>query len=110
MTRVPKHGRDRQPRRLIPLESSALTLAIDLQPLVDQVIHQLRTSGAVGAEAQSSKRAFRAPDVADMLSISEGEVRELMASGELGSIRIGRIRLVPLSAIDTFLERKLAER
>ena len=38
------------------------------------------------------------------------QVRELMASGQLGSISIGRIRLVPLSAIDAFLERKLAER
>ena len=106
-------ARDNHNHRRYPIGDavpSPLALAIDLEPLVDQVIHRLRASGAVGADSPTPKRAFRAPEVADMLSISEGEVRELMASGQLGSIAIGRIRLVPLSAIDAFLARKLAER
>lgn len=44
-----------------------------------------------------------------MLSMSDSEVRELIARGELESIHVGRIHLVPLSAIDAFLERKLRE-
>jgi excisionase family DNA binding protein len=61
-------------------------------------------------EARPSKRAFRTPEVAELLSISDSEVRELIARGELDSITIGRIRLVPLSAIDEFITRKLGER
>jgi excisionase family DNA binding protein len=91
------------------LPPRALALSIDLEPLVDQVVARLKATGVVAGESEPPKRAFRAPEVASMLSISEGEVRELMANGELRSIRIGRIRLVPLSAIDAFLERKLAE-
>jgi excisionase family DNA binding protein len=83
-------------------------LSIDLEPLVEQVVARLRP--LLNGEAHPVKRAFRAPEVAEMLSISEYEVRELMASGELDSIRIGRIRLVPSAAIDGFLERKLTER
>jgi excisionase family DNA binding protein len=85
-----------------------LSVAIDVEPLVDQVVARLRPLLA-GAEARPSKRAFRTPEVAEMLSISDSEVRELVARGELASIHIGRIRLVPLSAIDDFLARKLAE-
>ncbi len=101
-----------EPRRLSPLPAaSSLSLAIDLEPLVDQVVARLKASGSLGSgDGRPTKRAFRAPEVAELLSISEGEVRELMASGEIDSIHIGRIRLVPLSAIDAFLERKLAER
>jgi excisionase family DNA binding protein len=93
-------------RRLAPVPSS-LELAIDLEPLVDQVVTRLRPLLADG-EARPSKRAFRTPEVAELLSISDSEVRELVARGELDSITIGRIRLVPLSAIDEFLARKLA--
>jgi excisionase family DNA binding protein len=83
-------------------------LAIDFEPLVDQVVARLRPLLNADGEARPPKRAFRTPEVARLLSISDSEVRELVALGELESITIGRIRLVPLSAIDEFLERKLA--
>jgi excisionase family DNA binding protein len=99
---------DRQPRNLSPVTPSKLALAIDLEPLIDEVVARLRLLLA-NSEARPHKRAFRTTEVAELLSISEREVRELVMSGDLDSIRLGRIRLVPLSAIDAFLERKLAE-
>ena len=98
-------------RRPTPLPAGAppLSVAIDLEPLVDQVVARLRPLLA-DSEARPSKRAFRTPEVAELLSISDSEVRELIARGELDSITIGRIRLVPLSAIDEFITRKLGER
>jgi hypothetical protein len=36
-------------------------------------------------------------------------VRLLVADGELESIKVGCVRLVPASAIAAFIERKLAE-
>jgi excisionase family DNA binding protein len=82
-------------------------VAIDLEPLVDQVVARLRPL-LTNSETRPAKRAFRTPEVAQLLSISDSEVRELVSRGELDSITIGRIRLVPLSAIDEFLQRKLA--
>ena len=53
--------------------------------------------------------AYRTPEAAELLSVSDSEVRALIAAGELDSIRVGRVRLVPASALEAFLERKLAE-
>jgi|SRR5215471_6726355 len=99
---------DRQPRRLTPATAAPRSLAIDLEPLVDQVVARLRPLLA-DRDGKPPKRAFRTAEVAEILSISEREVRELVMSGELDSIRLGRIRLVPLSAVDAFIERKLAD-
>lgn len=96
-----------RPERPRPLPDG-LNLAIDLEPLVDQVVARLQP--LLGDQrAGLRKRAFRTPEVAEMLSISDSEVRELVAAGEIDSIKVGRVRLVPLSAIDDFLKRKLAE-
>lgn len=93
--------------RPLPSIPPPLSVAIDLEPLVDQVVARLRPL-LTNSETRPAKRAFRTPEVAQLLSISDSEVRELVSRGELDSITIGRIRLVPLSAIDEFLQRKLA--
>jgi excisionase family DNA binding protein len=85
-----------------------LSLAIDLGPLVDQVVARLRPV-VNGDPPAPPKRAFRTPEVAELLSISDSEVRELVARGEIHSIKVGRVRLVPSSAIDRFIEEKLRE-
>jgi excisionase family DNA binding protein len=82
-------------------------LSIDLEPLVEQVVARLRP--LLNGEAHPVKRAFRAAEVAELLSISEREVRDLAVAGEIDSIRVGRVRLFPSSAIDKFIERKLGE-
>jgi excisionase family DNA binding protein len=95
-------------RRPIPIQQpSGLSVAIDLEPLVDQVVARLRPLLADG-EARPAKRAFRIPEAAELLSISEREVERLVATGELDSITVGRIRLIPLTSIDTWIEAKLA--
>ena len=89
-----------------------LTLVVDIEPLVEQVLARLRPifdGQAHTDETRTPKRAFRTPEAAQLLSLSDSEVRLLISQGELESIRVGRVRLVPASAIDRFLQRKLAE-
>lgn len=87
-----------------------MALEIDLEPLVDQVVARLRTLPAADGDARLlSKRAYRTPEAAEILSLSDSTVRELVAAGELDSIKVGAVRLVPASAIEAFIARKLAE-
>lgn len=44
-------------------------------------------------------------DVADVLGISRSKVYELISSGALPSVRIGRSRRVRVSDLDVFVER-----
>jgi excisionase family DNA binding protein len=102
---VPRH-------RLTPVPTSALSVAIDLEPLVDQLVARLRpllNGQPTPDAARVQKRAYRTPEAAELLSISDSELRLLISQGQIDSIRVGRVRLVPASAIDAFIERKLAE-
>lgn len=85
------------------------SLAIDLEPLVDQLVARLRPM-LNGHEPKPPKRAFRIPEVAELLSLSASEIEILVAQGEIYSIKVGRARLIPGSAIDQFITRKLEER
>lgn len=44
-----------------------------------------------------------------LLSVGRSQVFELIARGELESVKIGRRRLVPREAIDTYIGRLRAE-
>jgi len=44
-------------------------------------------------------------DAAAALSIGRSKVFELLAAGELASVKIGRRRLIPRQALDQYIER-----
>jgi excisionase family DNA binding protein len=54
-----------------------------------------------------SNDAYRPAAAARRLGIGRTKLYELLASGDLGSIRVGRARLIPSRAIDAFLEHQL---
>lgn len=54
-------------------------------------------------------RLHAIPVVQDRLSIGRSKVFELMDSGELRSIKIGKRRLIPESAIAEYIERLESE-
>jgi excisionase family DNA binding protein len=94
------------------LAGTRVSLNLDIDPtveaLVDRVQQRLVQRLASASAASPAERAYRVPDVASQLSISEREVWDLVSSGELDSITIGRIRLVPAAALDAYINRKLA--
>ena len=85
---------------------NGLSLAIDLEPLVTQVVARLLPVLGEHIDERPHKRAFRIPEVAELLSLSVREVERLVADGEIDSIRVGRVRLIASSAIDAFLTQK----
>ena len=46
------------------------------------------------------KRAFSVPEAASVMGIGRSTVYQLVQSGELRSIQLGRRRLIPLSALE----------
>ncbi len=50
---------------------------------------------------------LRAKEIAKALSISKAKAYELMASGELPTIRIGRAVRVPAAQLETWIEARL---
>ena len=49
------------------------------------------------------------PEVATRLRTSRSRVYELMAAGELCSLKLGRSRRIPASAVEALITRKLTE-
>ena len=49
------------------------------------------------------RRVFSVVETAAVLGISRSKLYEFIAAGEIRSIRIGRLRKIPVSAIDEFL-------
>jgi excisionase family DNA binding protein len=50
------------------------------------------------------------PEAAEALAISRSKLYELLASGAIASIRIDRSRRIPLTALEEYVSRLLAER
>ena len=56
------------------------------------------------------KLLFRPSEAAEAIGIGRSKVYELIASGELPSIRIGSSVRVSVAALEAWVERRLAER
>ena len=48
---------------------------------------------------------YRVPEVAVILNISRSKVYELLGSGDLESVKIDRIRLVPCSDLHAYVDQ-----
>ena len=53
---------------------------------------------------------LRPAEAAEAIGIGRSKVYELLASGDLPSIRVGEAIRVPVTALHAWIERKLAER
>ena len=54
---------------------------------------------------ESKKLLLKVEDVCERLSLGRSKVYEMMASGELRSVQVGRSRRVPAPALDELLAR-----
>jgi excisionase family DNA binding protein len=52
----------------------------------------------------TNRLAYRVPEVAEMLALSVRKVNEMIATGNLGSVKIGRSRRVTSDHIAALLE------
>jgi excisionase family DNA binding protein len=60
-------------------------------------------------ERRSTPRLYKIPEAMRLLSISRSVIYEQIRAGRLKSVRLGRARLVPASAIDDYVALLLRE-
>jgi excisionase family DNA binding protein len=63
----------------------------------------------VSNPARTDQRCLTVPEAAAYLSISRGQLYQLIGRCEIGSITIGRSRRVPISALEEYVTRRLHE-
>lgn len=52
---------------------------------------------------EAARLLYRVDDAAQLLSVSRSVVYELLRSGRLRSVHVGRTRLIPLSALSEYV-------
>ena len=66
--------------------------------------------GPLTERARGIERLLLRPEEgAEALGLSRARLYELMADGELKSIKVGRCRRIPLAELESWVARKLAE-
>jgi excisionase family DNA binding protein len=108
----PTGGLDAQPPGLTSAERGIpMTDAFDalLDRLADQLADRLLARIDVRLDARASvghPDAYRPAEVAEVLRLSRREIGRHLASGRLRSVRVGRLRLIPRSAVADFLAER----
>lgn len=66
------------------------------------------TRSDIGADPPSHARLLTVDEVAGQMRISPAMAWRLVGSGQLRSIKVGKLRRVPSAAVDEFIEAALA--
>lgn len=56
-------------------------------------------------DAPNESRLLRVPEVAERLSLSRSKVYQMMEAGQLGYLKFGKSRRVPLEAVEQLVQR-----
>lgn len=59
--------------------------------------------------AETAPLALSPAKAADLLGVSRTVINNLMYSGELPSVKVGKRRLIPVKSLENWLEQKLQE-
>jgi DNA binding domain, excisionase family len=68
-----------------------------------------RPAGTAHEDDAMETRLLKVPDVAARLTLSRSKTYELIQTGELRAIRVGRARRVPELEVERFVARCMAE-
>ena len=86
-------------QRCAAIERAASELVAQLGRLLTEVSHN-------ASHAQVPRKAVSVDDAAAMLGVGRSTMYELLETGCVRSVKVGRRRLVPIAALDDFLTMK----
>lgn len=89
--------------------SDPLDALVDViaERVAERVLERLDERDALRGPAGITN-ALRMDEAGRRLGLSEREVQRQVLSGALRSVKVGRVRLIPLSALDEFLNARRA--
>ena len=73
----------------------------------DQKEHTMHATGTDLADLDDDLRLVTLPDAARFLSVSRGSLYDLLTTGQLASVHIGRSRRIPLGEIRRYVRDRL---
>ena len=73
----------------------------------DQKEHPLHATGTDFADLDNELRLVTLPDAARFLSVSRGSLYDLLTTGQLASIHIGRSRRIPMGELRRYIRGRL---
>lgn len=59
--------------------------------------------------SEARKLNLRVPEAVEWSGLSRSRLYELIAAGEIQSIKVGRARLIPTAAIEAYFERSASD-
>ena len=73
----------------------------------DQKEHLMHDTGTDFADLDDDLRLITLPDAARFLSVSRGSLYDLLTTGQLASLHIGRSRRIPMGALRRYIRERL---
>ena len=73
----------------------------------DQKEHPMHATGTDYADLDDDLRLVTLPDAARFLSVSRGSLYDLLTTGQLASVHIGRSRRIPLGELHRYIRERL---
>lgn len=64
-------------------------------------------AGKIAELPVKNRLSVRPEEAAQILSLGRAKLFELLATGEISSFTVGRARMVPIKAIEDFVERRV---
>jgi len=88
------------------LRLGELLLCIQVYPH-DQKERTMHAAGTEFADLDDDLRLVTLPEAARFLSVSRGSLYDLLTTGQLASVHIGRSRRIPMGEIHRFIHERL---
>jgi excisionase family DNA binding protein len=97
-------------RRLAAAKAQLAAAQTQLQAAQTEVATaQERVTAAADQVRATQPLALRPAEAAQALSLSHSALYALLMRGELKSLKVGRVRLIPISELNAFIGRRLEE-
>jgi excisionase family DNA binding protein len=88
------------------LRLAETVLCIPLYPH-DQKEQPMHATGTDFADLDDDLRLITLPDAARFLAVSRGSLYDLLTTGQLGSVHIGRSRRIPMGELHRYILERL---
>ena len=103
-TRLPTPSREKSADGVLRLDETMLCIPVYSH---DQKEHHMHATGTDSVDLEDDLRLVTLPDAARFLSVSRGSLYDLLTTGQLPSVHIGRSRRIPMGEIRRYVRERL---